>query len=213
MLNKCRFFSIVIVLNNVPKSLNNLLENIASQGKKIGEYEIIIINNIPPKKQSPAFIEVLKKYRFINIINLEFKEIYKRILDICQGQIIVFYDVNYYPDQHWLEEIIKPFYDSNKINVVAGEIYHNKNNNFLKKLRNLPHKFINPNKFQWRNFYDHQIANLAIRKEFIKQQKYLNLMTINVKEINFYYRILREIEAEITYNPSAIIYDCKLDRV
>ncbi len=200
------------MLNNVPKYLDYLLENIAKQGEKLGQYEIIIIKNIPLKKQSQSFTEILKKYQVISLKNLEFREIYSSILDICQGKILIFFDSNYYPDEQWLQHLIKPFDDST-INVVAGEICLNKNNNiFLTKLTNFYHKFINKNKFVWSNFYDNQIKNIAVRKDFIKQQKYLNLTTINPQEISFYYRILREIEAEITYNPYAIIYHYKLDR-
>lgn len=199
------------MFNNVPKYLDNLLENIAKQGEKLGQYDILIINNIPLKKQSQGFTEVFKKYQVITPKNLEFKEIYSNILDICQGEILIFFEGNYYPDEHWLEQLIKPFQDST-INVVAGEIYLNKKDNFFTKLTNFYHKFINKNKFSWSNFYNYQIANIAVRKDFLKQQKSINLTTINPKEISYYYRILREIEAEITYNPSAIIYHHKLDR-
>lgn len=211
MLNKSCFISIVIVLNNVPKYLDNLLENIVNQGEKLGKYELIIINNLPLKKQSQDLIEMFKQYQVINLKNLDFKEIYSTILDICQGEIIIFFDGNYYPDEHWVKQITKPFSDS-KINVVTGEICLGKNLNIFTKLRNFYHKFVNQNKFQAVNFYDYQMANIAVRKEFIQQQKYLHLTTIKPEEISFYYRILREIEAEITYNPSAIVYDYKLDR-
>ncbi len=200
------------MLNNVPKYLDNLLKNVVNQGEQLGEYEVIIINNIPLKKQSQDFTEIIKKYQVINRKNLEFREIYTTILDICQGEILIFFDGNYCPDEDWLEQIINPFQDS-KINVVAGEICTVKNDHMFKKLSNLYHKFISKNKFPRNNFYDHQIANIALRKDFIKQQKYLNLTTINPKEISFYYRILREIESEIIYNTSAIVYDYKLDIV
>lgn len=196
----------MIVLNNLPKYLDKLLENVANQGENLGEYELIIINNLPLKKHSQDFTEVLKKYQVINLKNLEFKEIYSIILDICQGQIIIFFDTNYYPDQHWLAEITKPFEDS-KINIVAGEICLSKKVNILTKLRNFYHQFIDKNKFQYMNFYDDQMANIAVRKDFINQQKYFNLTAINSQEISFYYRLLREIEAEIIYNSSAIVYD------
>jgi len=195
----------VILLNNLPKHLDNLLENIANQGESLGKYELILINNIPLKKSCQDLIKISKKYQVINLKNLESKKIYPRILDSCQGEIIVFLDGNYYPDENWLKEIIKPF-DNLTINIVAGKIYLAENLNFLTKLINFEHQLINKNQLKEVNFYDNQIGNIALRKNFIKQNKYLNFTNINPKEISFYYRILREIEAEITYNPSAIIY-------
>jgi cellulose synthase/poly-beta-1,6-N-acetylglucosamine synthase-like glycosyltransferase len=182
-----------------------LLENVANQGESLGKYQVIIINNIPQKKLSQNLTKLSKKYQVINLKNLEPKKIYPKILDSCQGEIIVFLDGKYYPDENWLKEIIKPF-DDLTINIVAGKIYLAENLNFLTKLIKFEYQFINKNKFKEVNFYDSQIGNIALRKNFINQQKYLNFTNINPKEISFYYRILREIEAEITYNPSAIIY-------
>lgn len=205
MLSKSFFVSIVIVLNNLPKYLDYLLENIEIQGKNLGQYQIVIIDNISLKKTSQKLNSFLKTYKVIKIKNLQFNEIYTNILDICQGEIIIFFDGNYHPDEKWLEQLIKPFQNS-QINIVAGKIFINKQDNFLIKLKNLYNKLSNKNDFSWSNFYDNQIANIAIRKDFIKQQKSLHLNTIKPQEISFYYRILREIETEITYNPSAIIY-------
>jgi len=75
---------------------------------------------------------------------------------------------------------------------------------------NFIYKYIPNNNFKWVNIFDEQLANFAVRKEYMKQQKFLYLPKINQKEISFYSRILREIEAEIIYNPSAIVYHKKL---
>ncbi|WP_373480338.1 glycosyltransferase [Geminocystis sp.] len=214
MSNNYQFLNIVIIVNHYSNSLSNILEYI---NQKSNINKIIIINNSQEKKIHNLCLNITKNYHNnyckLEIINTNknqtSNEIYQKIIDSIEGEIIIFTKTNYYPDDHWLENLIKPFHDSN-INIIAGQIYELKTENIIKKILNFIYKYIPNNNLKWVNIFDEQFANLAVRKEFIKQQKFLYLPKINQKEISFYSRILREIEAEIIYNPSAIVYHKKL---
>ncbi|MGI0483236.1 glycosyltransferase [Geminocystis sp. CENA526] len=202
MLNSPCFCSIVITLNNSPKYLEKLFENITNQGKNLGQYEIIFINNLSLKKNYSQVNNICLKYNIKNVQKFATNDICQNILDSCRGEIIVFIDANCYPDAHWLENLIKSFNNSN-INIVAGEICQGKDNH---KFRKIITNFWHQNNFEWSNFYDNQIANIAVRKKYLQQANNLNLTPVNSQEVSIYYRILREIEAEIVYNPSSIVY-------
>jgi len=212
--NNYQFLNIVIIVNHYSNSLSNILEYI---NKKSNINKIIIINNSQEKKINNLCLNITKIYHKnsckLEIIdtnkNQTSNEIYQQIIDSIEGEIIIFTKTNYYPDDHWLENLIKSFHDIS-INIVAGQVYKLKTENIIKKILNFIYKYIPNNNFKWVNIFDEQLANFAVRKEYMKQQKFLYLPKINQKEISFYSRILREIEAEIIYNPSAIVYHKKL---
>jgi len=212
--NNYQFLNIVIIVNHYSNSLSNILEYI---NQKSNINKIIIINNSQEKKINNLCLNITKIYHKnsckLEIIdtnkNQTSNEIYQQIIDSIEGEIIIFTKTNYYPDDHWLENLIKSFHDIS-INIVAGQVYKLKTENIIKKILNFIYKYIPNNNFKWVNIFDEQLANFAVRKEYMKQQKFLYLPKINQKEISFYSRILREIEAEIIYNPSAIVYHKKL---
>ncbi|NCO74875.1 MAG: glycosyltransferase [Cyanobacteria bacterium] len=214
MSNNYQFLNIVIIVNHYSNSLSNILEYI---NQKSNINKIIIINNSQEKKINNLCLNITKIYHKnsckLEIIdtnkNQTSNEIYQQIIDSIEGEIIIFTKTNYYPDDHWLENLIKSFHDIS-INIVAGQVYKLKTENIIKKILNFIYKYIPNNNFKWVNIFDEQLANFAVRKEYMKQQKFLYLPKINQKEISFYSRILREIEAEIIYNPSAIVYHKKL---
>jgi len=212
--NNYQFLNIDIIVNHYSNSLSNILEYI---NQKSNINKIIIINNSQEKKINNLCLNITKIYHKnsckLEIIdtnkNQTSNEIYQQIIDSIEGEIIIFTKTNYYPDDHWLENLIKSFHDIS-INIVAGQVYKLKTENIIKKILNFIYKYIPNNNFKWVNIFDEQLANFAVRKEYMKQQKFLYLPKINQKEISFYSRILREIEAEIIYNPSAIVYHKKL---
>ena len=214
MSNNYQFLNIVIIVNHYSNSLSNILEYI---NQKSNINKIIIINNSQEKKINNLCLNITKIYHKnsckLEIIdtnkNQTSNEIYQQIIDSIEGEIIIFTKTNYYPDDHWLENLIKSFHDIS-INIVAGQVYKLKTENIIKKILNFIYKYIPNNNFKWVNIFDEQLANFAVRKEYMKQQKFLYLPKINQKEISFYSRILREIEAAIIYNPSAIVYHKKL---
>lgn len=210
MLNNHHFFSFIIIINSYPKYLENLLTIIIKQCTSLKKYQIILINNNQDIKVINSCLDSLKIYHNIEIINFNqnINDTYKNIFNIVKGEILVFTKVNYYPDNYWLENIINSF-DNDHINIVAGEVCQVKEQNILNKLSSLIKQLINRNKFNWNNIFDEQISNIAVKKEFIKQQKSLYLPSVNSEEISLYYRILTEIESEIIYNPSVVVYEQK----
>lgn len=215
LLDNHYFFDIIIIINSYPKSLLDLIKSIVKQSDLLGitKYQIILLNNNHGIKVINLCLDIVNNYQNkecqIEIININknqtINEIYNELLSLTKGEILVFTEANCYPDDNWLENIIKLFSKPN-INIVAGEIYQVKIDNIVIKILNLIDKIINKNKLKWSNIFGGQIANIALKKEFIKQQKHLNLTKVKEKEISFYYRILREVEAEIIYTSSAIVY-------
>lgn len=216
MLNNHQFFSVIIIINNYPKCLKDLIDIIIKQSSLIGNCQIILLNNNHEKKLINLCSNIVDKYinkeYQIEIININkhqtVNEIYRKIIDLVKGEIIIFTETNCYPDDNWLENIMKNF-SNPEINIIAGEIYQVETKNIIKKISNLVNKFIDKNNFKWGNIFDRQLSNLAVRKRFIEQQKSLNLTEVKEEEISFYYRILTEVEAEITYNSSSIVYQVK----
>ncbi len=194
----------------------HLIELIIKQSSLLGKYQIILLNNIQEKKNINLCLENFKNYQNkqckIEVINVNknqtINDIYKKIIELTEGEIIVVTEANTYPDNNWLDNLIKSFGDGS-VNIVAGEICQVETQNIIKKIFHLLNKFINKDKFKWTGIFDGQIGNVAVRKEFLKQQKSLNVFNINHRETSYYYRILKEIEAEITYNPSARVYQVK----
>lgn len=221
MLNNHYFFDIfdiIIIVNNYPKYLLNLIKSIVKQADLLGinKYQIILLNNNHDVKGINLCSDIVNDYQNkicpIKIININknktINEIYNNLLNLTKGEILVFTEANCYVDDNWLENLIKSFSNPN-INIVAGEICQVKTENIMKKMSNLINKLINNNQLKWGNVFGGQISNIALRKDFVKQQKSLNLTEVKKEEIGLYYRILREVEAEITYNPSAIVYKIK----
>lgn len=218
LLDNHYFFDIIIIVNSYPKSLLDLIKSIVKQSDLLGitKYQIILLNNNHDVKVVNLCSEIVNNYQNnkcqIKIININknqtINEIYNNLLNFTKGEILIFTEANCYVDDNWLENLIKSFSNPN-INIVAGEIYQVKIDNIIIEILNLIDKIINKNKLKWSHIFVNQIANIAVKKEFIKQQKSLNLTKVKAKEISLYYRILREVEAEITYNPSAIVYKIK----
>lgn len=186
--------------------------DVVKQSNLLGEYQLILINNNKDKKINKAITNSIENctqnYQEIEIIKVEgqsINNIYEKLIDIVQGDFLIFTQSNFYPENDWLENIISSFNDD-RINIVAGKVIQVNTTNIVKKLSYFISQLINQNQILWNNIYDNQIANLAFRKKFIKQQQSLKLAYITQKNINFYYRILREVEAEIIYNPSSIVY-------
>lgn len=212
------FFDIIIIVNSYPKSLLDLIKSIVKQSDLLGitKYQIILLNNNHDVKVVNLCSEIVNNYQNnkcqIKIINISknqtINEIYNNLLNFTKGEILIFTEANCYVDDNWLENLIKSFSKPN-INIVAGEICQVKTENIIIKMSNLINKLINNNQLKWRNIFGGQIDNIALRKDFVKQQKSLNLTEVKEEEIGLYYRILREVEAEITYNPSAIVYKIK----
>lgn len=218
LLNNYYFFDIIIIVNNYPKYLLDLIKSIVKQVDLLGinNYQIILVNNNHDVKIINLCSDIVNNYQNkicpIKIININknktINDIYNNLLNLTKGEILVFTEANCYVDDNWLENLMKPFSNSN-INIVAGEICQVKTENIIIKMSNLINKLINNNQLKWRNIFGGQIDNIALRKDFVKQQKSLNLIEVKEEEIGLYYRILREVEAEITYNPSAIVYKIK----
>jgi Glycosyl transferase family 2 len=216
LLNHPQFFSFIIIINSYPKCLKNLIDLIIKQSSLRGNCQIILLNNNHEKRLINLCSNIIdnykdKKYQ-IEIININkpqtVNEIYNKIFDLIKGEIIVLTEANCYPDDNWLENIIKDF-SNPEINIIAGKIYQTETKNIIKQISNLIHNIIGKSNFKWGNIFNGLIANLAVRKQFIQQQKSLDLTEVKQEEISFYYRILREVEAEITYNSSSIVYQLK----
>ncbi|WP_066119136.1 glycosyltransferase family 2 protein [Geminocystis sp. NIES-3709] len=208
MLNKSCLFSVIIVVNNTAKNLDQLIQNIVNQCQLLGKYEIILINNLYKNKKNISIFNTVKNYQNISIIEGNFNTVYQKILKDSIGEFLIFTTTEAQPEKNWLQNIMKPFEDP-QIHVVGGQIEQLKVNNIILKFYNFIKNILYKNKIKWTDIYDNQISNLAIKKEFLKRQKILNLSNLNQQKINFYYRILREVEAEITYNPSAMVYQIK----
>lgn len=213
MFNHHQSLSIIIIINNFPSSLDKLVQTVIKQSNLLGKSQTLLLNNNRDIKVINLCLDTAKKYSNkeneiipININkNQEINDTYQSLLNVVKGEILIFIKGNCYPEDSWLENLIKPFNDKN-INIIAGEIEEIKTLHLFKKISYLIHKLIKKDKFKCSNIFDGQIANVAIKKEFLQQQKSLYLSNIKEKESTYYNRILNEVEAEIIYHPLAKVY-------
>lgn len=198
MLNEINYhFSLIIILNNRYFSLRKFLQNLIINGDK--KYQVVIIDTL----EKPFILsEEDKNNSNITIIRgTSFSDNYKKLETICQGEILVFTANNCRRDSQWLENILEPFKDI-RVNITAGDVVSK--DNFFTKITNLFKKKNRLNSTL--NIYQDQLYNLAIRRSFFQQQKPFDISSAKQEESHYYYRLLRELEAEITYVSSATIY-------
>ncbi|MBE9186385.1 glycosyltransferase, partial [Microcoleus sp. LEGE 07076] len=120
------------------------------------------------------------------------------------GEIIAFTDADCRPETQWLENLVKPFADSN-IGIVAGEILalpgntllekHSARENTLSQKHTLAHPFC---------AYG-QTANLAVRRQVLAQVGLFRPYLTSGGDADFCWRILRQTSYKLDFAESAIV--------
>ena len=203
MVNFSHYLSVVIINNNS----NKLLEFIQSLTEKkavISKIELIIIDYLPYKNKE-IWGKILKKCQQkqiqLNIINLQKNtNIYSLLKEAIAGNIIIFSQSNYQPEEKWLDKIIKGF-SNNHTNIVIGKIIDQDSEDN----ENLVNNLLKTEMINYLEIWQKQTANLAIKTDFFNKFKQLDLLNIHNINCTFCSRIVRELESEISYLPDAIV--------
>jgi glycosyltransferase involved in cell wall biosynthesis len=121
-----------------------------------------------------------------------------------QGEIIAFTDADCRPESDWLENLVKPFADSD-IGIAAGEILalpgktilekHADRENTLSQKHTLAHPFCPYG----------QTANLAVRRIVLQQIGLFRPYLTSGGDADLCWRILRETSYKLDFVPSAIV--------
>ena len=203
MVNFTYYLSVVIINNN-SNQLLRFIHSLTEKRLTISKIELIIIDCLPYEKKE-TWDKIIKncqqKQIQLKVINLqEDTNIYSVLKETIAGEIIVFSQSNYQPEEKWLDKIIQDF-SNNSTSIVIGKIINQDSENN----ENLINNSLKTEMTNYLKIWQKQTANLAIKTDFFNKFKQLDLLNIHNINCTFCSRILRELESEISYLPDAIV--------
>jgi cellulose synthase/poly-beta-1,6-N-acetylglucosamine synthase-like glycosyltransferase len=206
------FISVIIPIYNGEDDLPDLLKCLQSQTYPREQVEYLLVNN-NSSDQTGSILEqavIESKGSGFPLIVLTENQIQSsyaaRNLGIktARYDLLVFTDADCRPSYQWLEEIVKPFGDTD-IGIVAGEIFALTGNSILEKYAErreiLSPKFLLEHPFSPYG----QTANLAIRKAAFEKVGLFRPYLTTGGDADICWRILRETQWQLAYAPTAVI--------
>lgn len=206
------FISVIIPIYNGEDDLPDLLKCLQSQTYPREQVEYLLVNN-NSSDQTGSILEqavIESKESGFPLVVLTENQIQSsyaaRNLGIktARYDLLVFTDADCRPSYQWLEEIVKPFGDTD-IGIVAGEIFALTGNSILEKYAErreiLSPKFLLEHPFSPYG----QTANLAIRKAAFEKVGLFRPYLTTGGDADICWRILRETQWQLAYAPTAVI--------
>jgi cellulose synthase/poly-beta-1,6-N-acetylglucosamine synthase-like glycosyltransferase len=206
------FISVIIPIYNGEDDLPDLLKCLQNQTYPREQVEYLLINN-NSSDQTGSILEqavIKSKWSGFPLVVLSENQIQSsyaaRNLGIktARYDLLVFTDADCRPSYQWLEEIVKPFGDTD-IGIVAGEIFALTGNSILEKYAErreiLSPKFLLEHPFSPYG----QTANLAIRKAAFEKVGLFRPYLTTGGDADICWRILRETQWQLAYAPTAVI--------
>ena len=207
------FISVIIPIYNGEDDLPDLLKCLQSQTYPREQVEYLLVNN-NSSDQTGSILEqavIESKGSGFPLIVLTENQIQSsyaaRNLGIktARYDLLVFTDADCRPSYQWLEEIVKPFGDTD-IGIVAGEIFALTGNSILEKYAErreiLSPKFLLEHPFSPYG----QTANLAIRKAAFEKVGLFRPYLTTGGDADICWRIQQQTDWQLSYAPEAIIY-------
>lgn len=206
------FVSVVVPIYNGETEISELVKCLVNQTYDADKSEFFLVDNNSQDNTANLLKTEIDKYRsqknlkYISETQVQSSYAARNAgVKHSQGEIIAFTDADCRPQPDWLTNLVKPFANP-KILIVAGEVQGLGGNSFWEQYATL-YKTLSQKYTLEHPFAPYgQTANLAIRKEVFKVVGLFRPYLTTGGDADICWRILREIESEIVFEPSALVF-------
>jgi cellulose synthase/poly-beta-1,6-N-acetylglucosamine synthase-like glycosyltransferase len=207
------FVSVIVPIYNSEEDVIDLVECLVNQTYSPEQTEFLLVDNNSQDNTANLLKEQIEKYqaqgkncKYLseNQVQSSYAARNKGI-KMSQGEILAFTDADCRPQPDWLVNLIKPFVNP-QVSIVAGEVEGLAGNSLLEQYGNL-YKTLSQKYTLEHPFAAYgQTANLAIRKDALHLVGLFRPYLTTGGDADICWRILKEIESEIIFAPSAIVF-------
>lgn len=210
--NYTPFVSVIVPIYNGETDIPDLIACLINQTYDSNQCEFLLVDNNSQdntanliKESIEKYQETGKKLKYLSENQIQSSYAARNTgIKEAQGEIIAFTDADCRPKPDWLINLIQPFANP-KVSIVAGEIEGLEGDSLLEKYATfygtLSQKYTLEHPF---SAYG-QTANLAIKKEVFPIIGLFRPYLTTGGDADICWRILREVESEIIFVPSAVV--------
>ena len=207
------FVSVIVPIYNSEKDIVDLVECLANQTYSHEQTEFLLVDNNSQdntasllKQQIEKYQDQGKNFKYLSETKVQSSYAARNTgIKQSQGEILAFTDADCRPQPDWVENLIKPFVNP-QVSIVAGEVEGLAGNSFLEQYGNL-YKMLSQKYTLANRFAPYgQTANLAIRKDILRLVGLFRPYLTTGGDADICWRILKEVESEIIFCPSALVF-------
>ena len=206
------FVSVVLPIYNSANDIVDLVKCLVNQTYISAKSEFLLVDNNSQDNTANILKREIEKYQlqgknlqYLTETTIQGSYAARNTgIKHSRGEIIAFTDADCRPQPNWLADLVKPFANT-QVSIVAGEIEGLPGNSILEEYAT--HQNVLSQKYTLEHFFAPygQTANLAVRKEALEVVGLFRPYLTTGGDADICWRILREIEAEIVFAPSAIV--------
>ncbi len=207
------YVSVIVPIYNGESDLPDLIACLRSQTYPRDHVEYLLVNNHSSDRTAIILAQAAKEVVKEGIIlkNLNENQIQSSYaarnkgIRAATGEILAFTDADCRPCPDWLEQLVKPFVDS-QMGIVVGELSALAGNSLLEKYAE--HCGVMSQKFLLEHpFYPYgQTANLGIRKQAFEKVGLFRPYLTTGGDADICWRIQQETNWKLTFSAQSIIH-------
>lgn len=205
--------SVIVPIYNGAADLPELIERLFNQTYPVDRVEYLLVDN-GSCDRTPILLATAvpqAQQRGISLGVITYDQIQSSYaarnagIRAAQGEILAFTDADCYPQSTWLEALVQPFTDS-AVGLVAGEILAQPGSTWLERYADRQQTLAQTNTLSHRFCPYGQTANLALRRDCLRQTGLFRPHLTTGGDADLCWRIQQQTPWQLVLAQDAVIY-------